>query len=163
MIGSLAGVIAGILIVDGAKVFPTAFIFASAVVLLSFYISYQAMKGNEKHSIIRNIAIAFGAFTGTSFRKANLTDANFTGATLKSTDFRNTIVVRTCFYQTKMLDRVRPGSTYLGASQVRQLLVTGFGQNKNFDHQDLRGVNLQANEPNFAIRLLEPSRVYTQF
>lgn len=144
IIGSVAGVIAGILIVDGAKVFTAAFTFAGAVVLLSFYISWQAMKGNEKHTIVRNIAIAFAAFGGTSFRKANLTDANFTRATLKSTDFRDATVTRTRFYQTKMLDRVRPGSTYLQKAQVRQLLVTGrLGQNQKFDHQDLRGVNLQ--------------------
>ncbi|MBS3027396.1 MAG: pentapeptide repeat-containing protein [Dolichospermum sp. DET50] len=143
IVGSVAGVIAGILIVDGAKVFTAAFTFAGVVVLLSFYISYQAMKGNEKHIIIRNIAIAFSAFGGTSFRKANLTDANFTGASLKGTDFRNANVVRTCFYNAQMLDRIRPGSTYLQKAQLRHLLVTRLGQNKNFDHQDLRGVNLQ--------------------
>ncbi|MDZ8069035.1 MAG: pentapeptide repeat-containing protein [Nostoc sp. DedQUE08] len=43
-----------------------------------------------------------------------------------------------------MLDRVRPGSTYLQKSQIRQLLVTGQGQDKNFDGQNLRGINLQS-------------------
>jgi len=71
------------------------------------------MKGDEKYAIIRNIAVDFAAFGGTSFRNANLTDANFTAATLKSTDFRKANLTRTCFNKTKMLDRVRTGTTYL--------------------------------------------------
>ena len=34
------------------------------------------MKGDEKHAIIRNAAVAFAAFGGTSFRNADLTNAN---------------------------------------------------------------------------------------
>ncbi|MFB2771620.1 pentapeptide repeat-containing protein [Pelatocladus sp. BLCC-F211] len=102
------------------------------------------MKGDEKHAMIRNIAVAFAAFGGTSFRNANLTDANFTNATLKSTDLRKANLTRTCFYKTKKLDRTRPGSTYLQKTQVRQVLVTRLGQDKNFDRDDLRGVNFQA-------------------
>ncbi len=41
-----------------------------------------------------------------------------------------------------MLDRVRPGNTYLQYPQVRQWLI-GEGKDKNFDRQPLRGVNLQ--------------------
>ena len=101
------------------------------------------MKGDEKHSLVRNIAIAFAATGGTSFRGADLTNANFTQATLKSTDFRNTILICSRWHQAKMLDRVRPGSTYLQNSQVPQLLVTGQGQDKNFDRENLRGINLK--------------------
>ncbi|PHM06045.1 pentapeptide repeat-containing protein [Nostoc sp. 'Peltigera malacea cyanobiont' DB3992] len=101
------------------------------------------MKGDQKHSLIRNIAIAFAATGGTSFRGADLTNANFTQATLKSTDFRKAILICSCWHQAKMLDRVRPGSTYLQSSQVGQLLVTGQGQDKNFDREKLRGVNLK--------------------
>ena len=143
IIGSVAGVIAGILIVDGAKVFTAAFTFAGAVVLLSFYISWQAMKGNEKYTIVRNIAIAFAATGGTSFRNANITDTDFNYATLKSTDFRGATLIRTCWYNAKKLDRVRPGTTYLSNQKLRQLLITREGQNENFDRLDLRGVNLQ--------------------
>ncbi|MEH2148890.1 pentapeptide repeat-containing protein [Nostoc sp.] len=116
---------------------------AFAVTLFSIYIGWRAMKGDEKYALIRNIAVGFAATGGTSFRGANLTGANFTQATLKSTDFRNTILTNICWHQAKMLDRVRPGSTYLQNSQVRQLLVTGQGQDKNFDRQILRGVNLE--------------------
>ncbi|MFW9265485.1 pentapeptide repeat-containing protein [Nostoc sp. CALU 546] len=101
------------------------------------------MEEDEKYSLIRNIAIPFAATGGTNFRGADLTNADFTQATLKSTDFRNTILICSRWHQAKMLDRVRPGSTYLQYSQVRELLVTGQGQDKNFDREDLRGINLQ--------------------
>ncbi|MEH2393866.1 MAG: pentapeptide repeat-containing protein [Nostoc sp.] len=123
--------------------FTFAVAFAVAGTLLSIYISWQAMKGDEKHSLIRNIVIAFAATGGTSFHGADLTGADFTQATLKSTDLRNTILICSCWHQAKMLDRIRPGSTYLQNSQVRQLLVTGQGQDKNFDRQNLRGINLK--------------------
>ncbi|MCP6761900.1 MAG: pentapeptide repeat-containing protein [Fischerella sp. CENA71] len=127
--GAVAGAVAGAFVVTG--------------VLTSIYIGWRAMKGDEKHSWVHNIAVAFAATGGTSFRGANLTDADFTGATLKSTDFRGATLIRTRFQQVKMLDRIRPGQTYLQKAEVRQLLVTRLGQDKKFDRQDLRGVNLQ--------------------
>ncbi|MDZ8070842.1 MAG: pentapeptide repeat-containing protein [Nostoc sp. DedQUE08] len=114
-----------------------------AVALFSIYIGWRAMKGDGKYALIRNIAVTFAAIEGTSFCGANLTNANFTAAMLKSTDFRNTILANTCWHQAKMLDRVCPGLTYLQNSEVRQLLVTGQGQDKNFDGQSLRGINLK--------------------
>ncbi len=116
---------------------------ALAGVLLSAYIAWKAMKGDEKYAIIRNIAVAFAALGGTSFRNANLTDANFTAATLKSTDFRKANLTRTCFSKTKKLDLARPGTTYLQKAQLRQVLVTSQGLDLNFDREDLRGVNFQ--------------------
>jgi uncharacterized protein YjbI with pentapeptide repeats len=81
--------------------------------------------------------------TCTSFCSANLTDANFNQATLKSTDFRGATLTRTNWRESKMLDRVRPGTTYLQKAQARQVLVTDQGQDNNFDREDLRGVNFQ--------------------
>jgi uncharacterized protein YjbI with pentapeptide repeats len=97
----------------------------------------------EEYTFIRGIAIALAAKCGTSFRHADLTEADFTSATLKSTDFTKATLTRTCWHQAKKLDRVRPGTTYLQFSQVRQLLITGQGQAQTFDRQPLRGVNLQ--------------------
>ena len=112
-------------------------------VLLSGFIAWKGIKGEEKYSLIHNSAVAFSSFAGTSFRNANLTDVNFTAAILKSTDFRKAIVSRTCFHKTKKLDLVRPGKTYLQNTQVRHVLITGQGQQKKFDSKDLRGVNFQ--------------------
>ncbi|WP_375492687.1 pentapeptide repeat-containing protein, partial [uncultured Nostoc sp.] len=116
---------------------------AGTFVLLSAFIAWRAMKGDEKYSFIYNTAVSFASFGGTSFRNTNLTDANFTTAILKSTDFRKANLTRTCFHNTKKLDRVRPGTTYLQKTQIRQVLITRQGQEKNFDREDLRGINFQ--------------------
>ncbi|MHC5914813.1 MAG: pentapeptide repeat-containing protein [Nostoc sp.] len=116
---------------------------AWTAVLLGSYTGWQALKGNEKLAFIRIIGIAIASMRSTSFRKANLIDANFRNATLKSADFRNAILIRTDFYRAKKLDHVRPGTTYLSNAQLRQLLVYKSGSAKNFDRQDLRGLNLQ--------------------
>jgi uncharacterized protein YjbI with pentapeptide repeats len=127
----------------GALAVALAIALAVTGTLMSIYIAWQAMKGNEKYFLVRNIAIAFAAIGGTSFRGAKLTNADFTQATLKSTDFRNTILICSHWHQAKMLDLVRPGLTYLQTSQVRQLLVTVQGQDKNFDRENLRGISLK--------------------
>ncbi|OKH22144.1 hypothetical protein FACHB389_31240 [Nostoc calcicola FACHB-389] len=101
------------------------------------------MKGDEKYAIIRNIAVAFAAFGGTSFRSSDLTDVNFNGAILEGTDFRKANLTRTCFHKTKKLDCVRPGATYLQKAQVVSVLIKGQGLDLNFDREDLRGVNFQ--------------------
>ncbi|MUG99775.1 hypothetical protein F7734_48890 [Scytonema sp. UIC 10036] len=152
---AFAVVLAGAVALAGVVALAVALAGAGAVVLLSIHISWRAMKGDEKHALIRNIAVAFAAFRGTSFRKADLTDANFTGATLKNTDFRGAILTRTCFRNTKKLDLARPGVTYLQKAQVRQVLVTGLGQDINFDRQNLRGINLHG------ANLIDPSFVST--
>ncbi len=147
IIGAVAGVIPGILISGGVKVFTItftiAFTFPAVVVLLSFYISWQAIKGNKKYTIVRNVAIAFIAIGGTSYRKANLTDANFTETILKSTDFREATLTRTYWWNARKLDLALPGTTYLQNVLVRQLVITGDGKNKNYDRLDLQGLNLQ--------------------
>lgn len=123
--------------------FVLAFVLAVAGILFSANIGRRAMEGDEKYSWIRNIAIAFAAIGGTSFRSSDLTDVNFTTATLKSTDFRKAILIRTCFNKTKKLDFVRPGTTYLQKAQVVSVLKTGVGQDSNFDRENLSGINFK--------------------
>ncbi|MBN4003578.1 pentapeptide repeat-containing protein [Nostoc sp. LPT] len=123
--------------------FAINFAIAVACVCFSAYIGWRSIAIDEKYAWVRSVAIAFVATGGTSFRNADLSSANLTGASLKSTDFRDAILACTRFHKTKMLDRVRPGTTYLQNAQVCQLLVTGQGQNKNFHRQSLRDVNLQ--------------------
>ncbi|MDJ0900593.1 MAG: pentapeptide repeat-containing protein [Xenococcus sp. MO_188.B8] len=118
-------------------------VLAGAILWLSFYISERVLVEDSKFGVIRLIAIAFAATGGTSFRGANLTDADFTQATLKSTDFREATLIRSCWHNAKKLDLVRPGITYLSNQKLRQLVITCEGQNENFDRLDLRGVNLQ--------------------
>ncbi|NEO00175.1 MAG: pentapeptide repeat-containing protein [Moorea sp. SIO3I7] len=116
---------------------------ANIVILLSTYIGWRILAGDKKYSLIRKIIIVFAAKRGTSFYNADLTDANFKGATLKSTDLTKATLIRTCWQNTIKLDLARPGTSYLQYEHVRQLLITGKVQNKNFDRLDLRGINLK--------------------
>jgi len=113
------------------------------IAMLASYIGWQALVGNKKFFWIYKSAIFLASIGGTSFRNSNLTNVNFTGARLKNTDFRKATLTHTKFHQTNKLDLVRPDFTYLEKAQVRQLLVNGKGQDKNFDRIDLRGVNLR--------------------
>ncbi|MDF5715597.1 MAG: pentapeptide repeat-containing protein [Rhizonema sp. NSF051] len=121
----------------------SAIIIAIAVALFNIYISWRALKGDPKFTLIYTVAIAFAAIGGTSFRSSDLTDADFTRSSLKSTDFRKANLTRTSFYKTEKLDCVRPGSSYLQQAEVRNCLRTGLGQDKNFDRLDLSGVNFK--------------------
>ena len=115
-----------------------------AFVLLSAYIGWRALKGDERDAWIRSFVIAFAAFRGTSFRNADLTDANFTEAKLKSTDLRKAILIRTRWRDAIKLDRVRPGNSYLNNRQVQELVITGDGEGKDYSQLvNLIGINLQ--------------------
>ena len=127
-----AGVVAGVV----------AFAFIAILVLLFTYLGWRAWKGDSRDSWIRSFAIAFAAIGGTSFRQANLTDADFTGAKLKSTDLREATIIRTCWRNVQKLARVRPGKTYLRLPKLQPWLVA-VGTEKNFNSQVLRGVYLQ--------------------
>jgi len=116
---------------------------AFAFALLGVYLGWRALFGDERDAWIRAAVIAFAAMGGTSFRGADLTDADFTAARLKSTDFRSAILIRTRWRDAKKLDRARPGMSYLSSTRVRELVRTLQGQDKNFDQLPLRGVNLQ--------------------
>lgn len=116
---------------------------ALVINLLAAHLGRRALKGDPRDAWIRTIAIALTATGGTSFYKADLTNADFTGASLKSTDLREATITRTCWRNTIKLDQARLGTSYLKDTNVRQLLITGEGQDKNFDRLDLRGINLK--------------------
>ncbi len=74
---------------------------------LSAYVSWRFLAGDEKHAFVWKVAIALAAIGGTKFRGADLTDANFTGATLKNTDFRKANLTGICWFQSKRLFSTR--------------------------------------------------------
>ncbi|MBO1054184.1 MAG: hypothetical protein HEQ25_19965 [Dolichospermum sp. DET73] len=112
------------------------------VSILGNYIGWQASKGSEKFSWIKKVAISINSIYGTTFFSADLTDADFTGATLKNTDFRKANLTRTRFYEAKKLDFARPGNTILSNPAVLNLLITLNGRNKSYIGANLRGANL---------------------
>jgi uncharacterized protein YjbI with pentapeptide repeats len=117
-------------------------IVAVIIIILSGYIGRQAIFMNERYSFILNIVVAFIAARGTNFKFANLTDADFTNARLKDTNFSKSILKRTRFFQVKKLEFACTEETYLMRWDLQKLVVTGNGQNKNFDRKNLRGLNL---------------------
>ena len=121
----------------------SAFFLAGIGTVISAYIAWRAIKKDKKYASIRNTAVAIATIGGTSFRNADLTDTNFSKVTFKGTDLRGARLIRTSFHKSQFLDRIRPGTSYLKNYCIRQLLTTGQGQNKIFDRQDLRGINLK--------------------
>ncbi len=92
---AVAGVVAALGV---AKVGTLAATIAITLVLVGGYFGWQVSTNVDKNfSLIRNVALACAAIGGTSFKGANLTDVNFTQAILKNTDFRKSLLARTCF------------------------------------------------------------------
>jgi uncharacterized protein YjbI with pentapeptide repeats len=110
---------------------------------LSALASWQALTGDKRYGFLRKLIINLVVLGGTSFRGADLTDADFTQATLESTNLKQAKLTRTCWFQVKKLDLASVSRTYLTHERVRQLVITGEGQHQKFDHLDMRGVNLR--------------------
>ena len=73
------------------------------VIALSFIITWQGLRGSRKHAPIVSIASSIVNRWGTSFRGADLTNANFTYTRLDNSDFEDAIITCVCWY-----DRGRP-------------------------------------------------------
>ncbi|HEY9611639.1 pentapeptide repeat-containing protein [Allocoleopsis sp.] len=116
---------------------------AMAAAGLSASVSWKALAGEKKYMFLRRLTNSFAAIGGSNFRGADLTDADFTQATLESTNFRRANLTRTCWFQAKKLSFACVGRTYLENEQVRQLVVIGEGEKQNFDNLSLRGINLR--------------------
>ncbi|MEH2195716.1 MAG: pentapeptide repeat-containing protein [Nostoc sp.] len=112
------------------------------LVILGSYIGCRALAKNEKPNLIFSVAIAFAATGGTSFRNADLTDADLTGAILINTDFRKVNLTRTRFYAAKKLDFARVDHSILANRGVFNLLITGNGRGKFYAGTNLKGANL---------------------
>ncbi|NEU74888.1 hypothetical protein PI95_020600 [Hassallia byssoidea VB512170] len=136
--------IVGFLATSGASNLPIAssIVTSLATIQLSAYIGLQAISGNVKFTSVRNCALAFASAGGTNFAKSDLTNVEFTQATLKAANFRQAKINGTRWFGAKRLNRAC-GDSYLQYPLVQQLLVTNNGQNQKFDNLDLRGINLR--------------------
>ncbi|WP_341527251.1 pentapeptide repeat-containing protein [Nostoc sp. UHCC 0302] len=126
----------------GTRALAVAFAVAGVFLLFSAYIGCRSLAGDEKDAWLRSAAIAFAATGSTSFRNADLTDADFTGAILRNTDFRKANLTRTRFYEVKKLDLARVDNSILANRGVLNLLVTGNGRGKPYAGANLKGANL---------------------
>ncbi|NJK67666.1 MAG: CHAT domain-containing protein [Microcoleus sp. SU_5_3] len=106
------------------------------------YVANRVSAEDDKYALIRQLAVAIAAIGGTSFRRANLTNANFSYATLKNTDFTQSNITRTLWHKSSMLDWAIPGATILNNPKIRDLLVSRNGKDKSYEQANLRGANL---------------------
>jgi uncharacterized protein YjbI with pentapeptide repeats len=113
------------------------------VLLSSVYLSQQALYSQRSNSRIRRFAVAIACRGGTRFQRANLERADFTEAIVKNVDFTQANLTQTRWRHTKLLHYARIERTYLDNPKIRKLVVTGNGQDMNYDKQDLQGVNLR--------------------
>jgi hypothetical protein len=74
---------------------------------LSVYVSWRFFAGDKKHGFVWKVAIALAAMGSTRFRGADLTDADFTEATLENTDFRRATLTGICWFQSKQFSSTR--------------------------------------------------------
>ncbi|MEM1392184.1 MAG: pentapeptide repeat-containing protein [Cyanobacteria bacterium P01_H01_bin.150] len=115
--------------------------------VLGSWVSWRSLNNNntdsKTESWIFPIAIAISGMGGTSFRGADLTDANFSHAILKSSDLRNANLTRTNFHLAKKLSLARVDNTILINPKVRDLVVTKRGANKSFRGCNLKGAFLE--------------------
>ncbi|NEO34167.1 MAG: pentapeptide repeat-containing protein [Symploca sp. SIO3C6] len=144
---SLAFVIAQVTEIGAVAIAVT---FVIAVALLGAYMGWHTLAGDKKYAWICPLGIAFAATGGTSFYNADLTEADFTGATLKSTDLRKATLTRTRWYKSQKLDHARVGNSILSDAAIRDLLVSGYGYKKSYVKANLRGANLAGTNLSYA-------------
>ena len=145
----VSGAVARVLVVNGIlnanEAIYIVIVGAVIVGLTALYIGWKAIEGARDFFWIRLIALNFAAIGGTSFRGANLTNANLTYATLKNTDFREANLTHTCFLHSEKLDQSRqenPLHAILSNPPIRDLLVSGKGQGKSYIGANLKGAYL---------------------
>lgn len=124
--------------------------FAIALILFTSKIAWQVLAENEKYLLLHQLAIFLTTIDGTSFRGANLTNANFSYATLKSTDFRFANTTRTLWHKANKLDWAIVNDTILEKPNIRNLLVSGNGYQKLYQNANLRGANLIGSDLSYA-------------
>lgn len=115
----------------------------SLTLILGLYLGWRALLKDKKFVSIRELAISFAAQGGTNFQGANLTDTDFTEAILKSANFKDTTLTRASWFHAQKIGCTRITNSYLQSEKIQNLVVTGMGQNQNFDHLNLQGINLQ--------------------
>lgn len=139
---------------------PAAIILAISIGILSGWIAKRILPNSSKRDLwIKTSAKVFTAFNGTNFHKAILSEATFQEAFLKGSNFNQANLTRTLWYKARKLNRVRAGNIYLNNMQLLPWLIgkeeKQEEKNKNFNGQDLRGVNFTNPDPESKTNLRE--------
>lgn len=140
-IGSLVAAIALSFWMNNLLAGGIAILIAGTVEVLAGIVAHSAFTGSEKLTFVRQSALAFTTWGGTSFHKSNLTNADFSFAHIAKADFRSAVVIRTDFKGAMGADYCRFEKTVLYSSKIREICITRNGQGKIFDGLSIQGVN----------------------
>lgn len=126
----------------GAGASAVSFVVTIIILIVTYLTSYRALKGDPRDQLIRNVAVWFASLGGTQFKRANLTDADCSKATLKSAHFNSAILIRTRFYLARKVNLARLDKTILSDFAVQDLMVTLRGRGKSYVGKNLKAANL---------------------
>jgi len=104
-----------------------------------------AIDGKVTWALTRKAGIFFTCIGGTNFKQADLSYADFTKATIKSSNFHGANLTYIRWSDAKIIFS-RLGNTYLDNPKIQQILITLNGQEQSFDNLNLEKVNLKGAE-----------------
>ena len=122
-----------------------------AVIGLAFslFIGWRVVREDVNFDLLRLVGLKLASMGGTSFCGANLTEATFYQARLKSANFsdslqRETVVTHVCWQGAIKVNRAQIGKTILQDCRVRSLLIMPErGYQQDLTDANLRGANLK--------------------
>jgi uncharacterized protein YjbI with pentapeptide repeats len=115
----------------------------NVVFLISgLWIGHRAILNHLGYQRVRALAVVIKTQWGTKFNRASLLEADFSAAYLKYADFSNVNCTHTLWHQSRQLNDARVGNTILNNSAIRDLLISGDGQQQSYMGMNLRGANL---------------------
>ena len=142
--GAVALVVTAVLAANGTWARAMAVGIATlSLIALGWYLRHRALAEDIQFESLRRWILAISAWSGTDFRDARLTGADFSGAQMRFARLgRPADLTGTRFRGTRDLRLAYVRGTILADRRVRDLLVSGEGTNRNFDHADLHGTCL---------------------
>ncbi len=108
---------------------------------LAAFIGWRALSHDKRYQWVRQFALNLASNGNTSFRGADLSDANFGGVVMRGVDLRGATLTRTCWLGASGFERSQLADTYLANDRVLSLLTTGEGASQVW-RESLRGLNL---------------------
>jgi len=111
--------------------------------LVIYSIILRIREGGFRERLVRNISLWVIGLKGSQFRGADLTNADFSKALLKSAHFHQTTdLTNTRFHLAQQADLARPDKTILSDYDVQKLLITLRGRDKTYIGKNLKGAHL---------------------
>ncbi|MBD1821529.1 pentapeptide repeat-containing protein [Cyanobacteria bacterium FACHB-DQ100] len=111
-------------------------------IAIAAWIAHRVLIGDSRFTWVKKLITKITVLGGTSFRNADLTNATFAYAILKSTDLSNSTLTRTNFHNSRGIDQARTDQTILSHAAVQALVVTHRGAQQSYVGQNLKGANL---------------------